>query len=395
MILSASRVITGDGKTVLEEHAVRVRDGKIRAVGPRRALIEAYPGEAAEHFENATLLPGLIDLHVHLGGWSGRPFDFRNNDFTLALVTARNARGVFRHGVTTLRDVASKNLLTSSLAAAVEDGVLEGPMPRMIPCGNGICMTGGHGSEFPGGGEEVDGPWELRKVIRRNIKQGCQWIKILTSRRTHTPEFSQEELNAAADECHRVGKKIAVHAGMQPAIQMCIDAGFDTIEHGSFLTVEQACQMREKGLSWVPTITPYHLHAAQLRNRCEEDPTPANRKAADIFRAYDDAYREHFKALYDTDVRVGAGTDLSIEREGTPVAMELRHMVNYGVTPLEAIRVATYNGAAILGLSDETGLIREGLDADLLIVDGDSSTDIAALTSVCRVYRAGVEAYRR
>ena len=128
-------------------------------------------------------------------------------------------------------------------------------------------MTGGHGHQD--GVEEADSPWGVRAAIRRQLRAGADWVKILTSNRGDIPEFTQEELDAAVDEAHRQGVKIAVHSGTQPSIQMCIDAGFDTIEHGTFLTEAQARQMAEKGIAWTPTITAYTYLYEQTKQMIE------------------------------------------------------------------------------------------------------------------------------
>lgn len=393
MILAAQRMISGDGATVLEGQAVLVRSGRIAQIAPLATLRAQNADEEVIRFEGCTLLPGLVDMHVHLGNWGNRPGDYRNNDYMHAYVAASNARSVLKDGVTTIRDASTKNKLTASLRDAAQNGWVEGPLPRIITCGNGLCMTGGHGSEIPDGGEEVDGPWAIRQAIRRNFKNGCDWIKVLTSSRAHIPEFTQEELDAAVDECHRRGRKIAVHSGVIPTIQMCIDAGFDTIEHGTYMTVEQAQQMKQKGLAWIPTITPYTRAAERAQERARLQPTSANLAACRAYTAAAEAYRKNFKALFDTGVLVGAGTDLSLdEGDGAPVAGELKYMVAYGITPMQAIQVGTSNGARILGLQEETGLLKEGLSADLLIVRGDPSQHIEALAQVEAVYRGGERA---
>ena len=155
-------------------------------------------------------------------------------------------------------------------------------------------MTGGHGSQMGEGEavEEIDSPWALRIAVRKRIKSGGRWVKLLTSHRTNTPEFTQEELNAAVDECHRLGGKIAVHAGTQPSIQMCIDAGVDTIEHGTFMSEEQAKQMVEKGIAWVPTVMVYSEAA---KDKAKKDPA-----SAAYYEGARTAYFENLKRQLDT-----------------------------------------------------------------------------------------------
>lgn len=392
-LLTADRLIIGDGKTILTGYSLFFKDRTIVEIGPTERLKEKYSMFPHINFDGCSLMPGLIDMHVHIGNWENRPTDYRDNQFSHAYVALKSARSVLKNGVTTVRDASTKNGLTASLRSAIETGIVEGPMPRLITCGVGICMTGGHGSEIPDGDTEVDGPWAIRKFIRNNFKNGCDWIKILTSSRAHIPEFTQEELDAAVDECHRRNRKIAVHSGVIPTIQMCIDAGFDTIEHGTYMTVEQGEQMRRQGQAWIPTIIPYTRAAEQAQKRLEENPCPENERLANIYSACACAYRERFKNIFDTGVMIGAGTDLSLDKgEGAPVARELAYMVAYGISPMEAIKIGTSNGAAILGLEQEIGLLHEGYKADLLIVRGNPADDIVALEKVEAVWRDGVRA---
>jgi len=376
MILAAERMITGDGKTVLKDTAAAVSEatGKILAIGRLEALEARYSG-AVYRYPGCTLLPGLIDLHVHLSAWGDKPFGYAGSDFSHAYITLRNARNAYRTGVTTIRSVADKNGLLASLVWAAENRVLDEPVPRIIPCGNGICMTGGHGSEFPDGGDIADGPWEVRRRVRKNLQDGAQWIKLLTSRREFIPEFTQEELDAAVDECHRRNRKIAVHSGVPVTIQMCIDAGVDTIEHGTFMSPEQARQMIEKNIAWTPTVMVYAESAKRTGNP--------------NYIASQKAYEENLKRYYDMGVLIGAGTDVPVDIHGVNTYLELEYMVKYGLTPLQAIQIGTQNGAKILDLGEETGTIAPGLAGDLLVVRGNPAERIEALREVEAVYQYG------
>lgn len=354
---------------------VFIKDGKIEKVAEQI-------DENADRIINAKgcyVMPGLIDLHVHISAWGDRPFGYAGNDFVHAYITLRNARRAYRNGVTTIRSVADKNGLVAGLVWAAENGILDEPVPRIIPCGNGICMTGGHGSEFPDGGDIADGPWELRKRIRKNIQDGAQWIKLLTSRREFVPEFTQEELDAAVDECHRRNRKIAVHSGVPVTIQQCIDAGVDTIEHGTFLSDEQALQMKEKGIAWVPTAMVYSTMAEAGEAR----------DGKNVYSASRDAYRDNLKRYHDYGVLIGAGTDVPVDVHGVNTYLELEYMVKYGLSPLEAIRVGTQNGARILGLSDRIGTVAKGLDGDLIVAEGNPAEDITALRNIRAVFQRG------
>lgn len=394
MIIAARHLITGDGKTVLENRAVLVgTDGKIQRIGEPSVLMREFPQEEVKDYGDATLLPGLCDMHVHLGYWYSQPDSFNYGPQLIMLYALQHAQAAFERGITSVRDMSSAHGVCKNLKLAAEKGFVT--IPRIIHTDTGICMTGGHAWEEV---EQVDGPWEVRKEIRKQIRDGAEWVKVLTTHRTHTPELTQEELDAAVDECHRRGIKCGVHAGTNPGIQMCIDAGFDTIEHATFMTLDHAKQMAEKGIAWTPTIMAYTL----LYDICKENiekhaGAPVNdpvmqkeMKDYQYFEPAYKAYRNHFKEFYDTGVTVIAGTDMVMYQSPLlPLARELQYMVEYGITPVQAIETATSNPAKVLGVEEDRGLVKEGLDADLLVVGGDLSKDITRLNDVKLVTLGG------
>ena len=394
MIIAARHLITGDGKTVLENRAVLVgTDGKIQRIGEPSVLMREFPQEEVKDYGDATLLPGLCDMHVHLGYWYSQPDSFNYGPQLIMLYALQHAQAAFERGITSVRDMSSAHGVCKNLKLAAEKGFVT--IPRITHTDTGICMTGGHAWEEV---EQVDGPWEVRKEIRKQIRDGAEWVKVLTTHRTHTPELTQEELDAAVDECHRRGIKCGVHAGTNPGIQMCIDAGFDTIEHATFMTLDHAKQMAEKGIAWTPTIMAYTL----LYDICKENiekhaGAPVNdpvmqkeMKDYQYFEPAYKAYRNHFKEFYDTGVTVIAGTDMVMYQSPLlPLARELQYMVEDGITPVQAIETATSNPAKVLGVEEDRGLVKEGLDADLLVVGGDLSKDITRLNDVKLVTLGG------
>ncbi len=394
MIIAARHLITGDGKTVLENRAVLVgTDGKIQRIGEPSVLMREFPQEEVKDYGDATLLPGLCDMHVHLGYWYSQPDSFNYGPQLIMLYALQHAQAAFERGITSVRDMSSAHGVCKNLKLAAEKGFVT--IPRITHTDTGICMTGGHAWEEV---EQVDGPWEVRKEIRKQIRDGAEWVKVLTTHRTHTPELTQGELDAAVDECHRRGIKCGVHAGTNPGIQMCIDAGFDTIEHATFMTLDHAKQMAEKGIAWTPTIMAYTL----LYDICKENiekhaGAPVNdpvmqkeMKDYQYFEPAYKAYRNHFKEFYDTGVTVIAGTDMVMYQSPLlPLARELQYMVEYGITPVQAIETATSNPAKVLGVEEDRGLVKEGLDADLLVVGGDLSKDITRLNDVKLVTLGG------
>jgi len=395
MILVADRIITGDGKTILENGAVCVLDGKIAAVGDAAGLRDKHPRMSVREYPGATIMPGLIDMHVHIGFWRSQSDARSFNDFKIAYLAADYVKKAFAKGVTTIRDVSSPKNLCASINYAAGKGYIEAP--RIISTDAAICFTGGHA--WAGGSIEADGPWAVRAAIRDNIKRGAQWVKIMASHRTDTPEFTREELEAAVDEAHRVGKKVAVHAGTQPSIQMCIDAGFDTIEHGTHMTIEQARQMAEKGLVWCPTIAAYtrtYEFILENMNKQDIDSTGSSFVADhDYFRDAATAYKDNFKKLYETGVKIVAGTDIIYNNSpATPIAWEMKYMAEYGMPPLEVIMAATKSGAETLSIGDITGEIAVGKQADIVVVAGNPLVDIGVMEHVTETYLAGKPVYQ-
>lgn len=398
MIICAKTIFTGDGKTVLKDAAVMLNEaGKIQKVGAKNEIIQAYPNEEVTDYGEATIFPGMFDMHCHLGYWYSQPDSFNYNDQMIMMYALQHAQAAFTKGITSVRDCYSPEGVCKTLKLAEEKGFIT--IPRITHVNAGMCMTGGHCWDEV---IEVDGPWAIRKEIRRQVRDGAEWVKILTSHRSHIPEYTQEELDAAVDECHRRGIKCVVHAGTHPSIQMCIDAGFDTIEHGTFLTVEQAQQMKEKGIAWTPTIMAYTYLYEVCKKNIEEgnadvfnDPVAA--KEQRDYAYYEPAfkaYRDNFKKLYDTGVTVCTGSDMVMYGSPVlPVQQELNYMVEYGITPVQAIQTATSNPAKVLGKDNELGLIQEGFIGDIAIVDGDLSEDIKNIYNIHTVYLNGKKVY--
>ena len=400
MILAAKWIITGDGETVLENAAVRIDEmGKIAQVGQPDELKKAWPDEEVKDYGEATILPGMCDMHCHLGYWYSQPDSFNYNDQMIMLYALQHAQAAFTKGITSVRDCYSPHGVCRSLKMAEDKGFIT--IPRITHVGEGMCMSGGHCWDEV---VQVDGPWEIRKEIRKQVRDGAEWVKLLSSHRSHIPEYTQEELDAAADECHRRGIKCVVHAGTHPTIQMCIDAGFDTIEHGTFLTVEQAQQMKEKGIAWTPTIFAYTYLYETCKKNIEEgnadvfsDPVAAKEQRDFAFYqpAYE-AYRDNFKKLYDTGVTVCTGSDMVMYGAPVlPVQQELTYMVKYGITPVQAIQTATANPAKVLGREEELGMIKEGLLADITVVDGNLSQDINCIFNTNTVFLGGKKVYEQ
>lgn len=399
MIYCGKHVLTGDGKTHLMDGAVVVNaEGVIQDVGLKAEMTAKYPSEEVKDYGDVTLLPGLCDMHVHFGYYYSQPDQGAFDDFMIAYYAQEQAKLALSLGITTVRDLSSPHNLCKQLRLAGEKGWVK--VPRIIHSDAGMCMTGGHG--YDDGIEQVDGEWEIRKEIRKQLRDGADWVKILTSGRVSFPEFTQEELNAAVDESHRVGVKCAVHAGLQPALQMAIDAGFDTIEHGTFLTYEQVQQMAANGQAWVPTMTAYTVLYEFCKEKLEAGYNKSDRIAAKAMKdmaffepAYN-AYKDNFKKFYDTGVTVCTGSDMVLYgAPPLPINREMELMVEYGITPIQAIETATSNPAKVLGLADTIGQLKAGLLADMIVVKGNVAEDITAVNDLVDVYMSGEKVYHR
>lgn len=395
-LLLADHVIIGDGEQVIDQAAVAVDEaGEVAFVGTKEEGCSKFPQAEVKSYEGCTILPGLIDLHVHIGYWWSKPDAAQYNDGMVALMAAKNLKEALSLGVTTIRDVAGPDGLCRTLKAARKKKYIVSP--RLFDVNQGIIMTGGHGWALKEGMREANGPWEVRTAIREQIKAGADWIKLMTSDRTPTPEFTQEELDAAVDETHRLGKPCCVHASLQPAIQMAIDAGFDTIEHATFMTVKQAKQMAEKGLVWVPTMITFFQIADYCRKALEHAPKTESavhehlKEQGAFFMESQKAYRENFAKLMETRVKIATGTDIVLDGFPiTPVADEITLMVELGMEPIKAIQAGTQNAAEVLRQGHRIGTLQAGYLADLLIVKGNPLKDITALQSVHEVFLEGV-----
>jgi imidazolonepropionase-like amidohydrolase len=384
----AARLYDGVSEQVVEDGAVVVEDGLIASVGETRAL---PPGVELVDLGDATLLPGLIDAHVHLV-WSAsaEPHEVveRESRALTAIRCAANAALHLGAGVTSVRDVGATDGLSIDIARAVELGLIPGP--RVVAAGRAITMTGGHGWFL---GREADGAEAVRHAVRSELKAGAECIKLMASGGVYghaeepgSPQLTVEELRAGVAEAHKAGRKVAAHAYSAEAINNALSAGVDSIEHGSFLDRATAERMREQGTYLVPTLSVYQA----MSDRGPElgSPDYIQRKTAEVLMAS----REAFRLALETGVPLAAGTDCGApgHPHGT-LPEELRVMVDAGATPLEALRYGTSAAAVVLGLAEEVGTLEPGKKADLLAVGGDPLRDVGALRDVRLVLRDGSE----
>lgn len=404
LLLKNARIIDGNGGTPIAEQSVLVRDGRIAEIAPAASV--PTPSKAIEvDLSGKTLLPGFIDCHVHILGnpdprLSPRMSNIPIRDATYlkgrSLLYAVNAcRETLQAGFTTIRDLGAPNevfALRDSLAAG------EHPGPRLLSAGMGITHTGGHGTEYSNDMAHVaDGTDEVLKAIRYQAVAGADAIKIIGGTRPAlSPPFrgragyTTEELIPGIEEAHRAGIKVAAHAHSHTeGIKNCIRAGVDSIEHGFPLDAAAADMMAERGTILCPTLS---VNPA-AQQAIEEGlwTYPGSEEQMKRMETY---ARETIELAKSAGVKIALGTDAAMPLvfHGDN-AHEFELMVEYGLTPMEAIVAGTRNAADNIGLLDEIGTIEVGKAADLVAVNGDPLTEISILRDAERietVMKAGV-----
>jgi imidazolonepropionase-like amidohydrolase len=383
-----ARLVDGRGGPPRDGMCVRVEGARIASV--ERAAGDPPPG--AFDLDGRTLMPGLIDAHAHVSSDVSRSPGFgpppelhgeepRRRELGW-FVLANTAAALLRAGVTTVRDVGSYDDEAVVLRQAIQLGLLEGP--RIRSCGRIISATSPGGAIFGSMYREADGPWDMRKAVREQLRRGADFVKVMAtgarSVEREDPEPAQvtrEEMAALVDEARRLGVRVAAHAEGLAGARLAIEEGVDTIEHGLSLHREPALleRMAERGIALVPTLSTFH----DLAERFTDQFAPALVEQAK--RQLDEAYRTLVAAR-------AAGVSLAMGSDSGPPganALELVRMVDGGLTPLEGVVAATSAAAAAVGLPD-AGTVEPGKRADLLVVDGDVTADLRALCDPARIH---------
>ncbi len=386
------RLIDGTGSKAKDRAALWVEGGRVKEVIlPGEGVPE---GVAVVDLGDRTIVPGLIDMHVHVDYWYGQPniMEYMEGEGLAALLAARNVRSSLEKGVTTVRDLSSGTGL--KLRRAIELGYIPGS--RIFTSAKGICMTGGHGYECSDSVVQADGAEAIRKAVREQVRAGADLIKILTSHRSETPEYRQEELDAGVDEAHRLGFRVACHAAIMPAAKMAIMAGVDTIEHGTHLTNECRELMAERGTFLIPTMIAYHSGGVAARkakaNPGAVDPFKRSlvMRYADWWIATDDMLESQFRKAAAAGIKIAVGTDMVMaDMDFCPMHTEMEMMVRFGYGEMNTICAATRVAAEALGKDDILGTLEPGKLADFVVIDGDPLQDITALRNVHTVVKEG------
>ena len=383
-ILSNARVIDGAGQVFTDRFLV-IEDGTIAGIRPMTDFPDTPDGEVLD-VSGRTVMPGMIDCHVHLSiDGDADPIGQVVGDTAAmsALRMARNAARTLAAGVTTVRDLGAKDHIDISFRRALDQGVATSS-PRLVLSGQPVTMTGGHCWQF---GRQADGVDDARRAAREQIRAGADCIKLMATGGILTQgneigaaQLEEAEMRAAIEEADKAGKLTAVHAHGASGIKNGVRAGVQSVEHAYFLDDDGIDLMLKRDVWLVPTAVAVDL---VVKNGIESGiPADVVEKAEEAI----ESQRATCRKALGSGVRIAMGTDA-----GTPYnrhgenAQELVALVSLGMSPMDAIRATTIRGAELLGMADRLGSLEVGKTADIVVVDGDPLEDISVLCAPERI----------
>lgn len=400
LVIHAGTLLAVPGKKPTTEQTLVVKDGRISEVLPGYRTLDGFGEDAklvdlSEHF----VMPGLMDMHVHLQGELGPDQDIHKLKFSNELVQMRSlmfAQRTLDAGFTTLRDLGSTPQEIYALRDAIERGWIKGP--RIVAAGR-VTITGGHADvsgvkhelmpSFPKG-EVCDGPYDCRRAAREVIKYGADLVKItstggvLTDRNTGTgQQMEMDELKEVVRAAQRMGRKVASHAHAEAGIVAALEAGVDSIEHGTYTGPEAIKLFKSTGAYLVPTLLAGHTVKEMAQTSDFMSPA-IKEKAIRVGNEMQDNFGKAYKA----GVKVAFGTDSGVSAHGTN-AQEALLMRDAGMTPMDILGAATVNAADLIDMSDSLGTLEPGKHADLIALDGSPLDDIEELLDVDFVMKGG------
>ncbi|HKJ18653.1 MAG TPA: amidohydrolase family protein [Xanthomonadales bacterium] len=402
LVIHAGEVLAVPGEKPLKQQSIIIREGRIERVESGYvAAEEVDPQARAVDLKDKFVLPGLMDMHVHLLGELGRNSRMNLLSDTTSMSAMKGAyyaNITLQAGFTTVRDLGGNPEAIYALRDAVARGLVPGP--RIFAAGSAIAATGGHG-DIDGVKPELlrlwtpeticDGADECRKVTRNAIKMGADWIKITATGGVLSDtgtginlQMTDEELAEIVGTAHSLGVKVAAHAHGVDGILAALRAGVDSIDHGTFTNDEAIKLFKQTGAYLVPTLSPgVKVPATMEGNPFFTDDIKAKAYAASA------ASLNAFRGAQEAGVRIAFGTDSAVTPHGEN-ADEFEMMVNAGMSPADAIRSATMTTAELLGVEEDLGSIEAGKLADLIAVSGSPLEDVTELTRVTFVMKEGV-----
>jgi imidazolonepropionase-like amidohydrolase len=392
----AAQMIDPVSGTTVKNAVVLIEGDRVKAAGANLAV---PAGTEVIDLGSSTLLPGLIDMHAHVTSQpSGNYYvdRFRRSPIDEAVLAHVYAKRTLDAGFTTIRDLGAGEYVDIALRNAIDRGDIPGP--RIVAASLPISATGGHGDlngfspylRFEGFSDIADGVDEIRKAVRTRVKYGADMIKLLATagvlseeESVGAPQFSQEEMNVAVEEAAMWGRKVAAHAHGAEGIKRAIKAGVASIEHASFIDDEGIRLAKERGTYLVMDIYNDDYILAEYGRLGYPE------KIIEKERAVGRTQRENFRKSAQAGVKMAYGTDAGVYPHGWN-AKQFAKMVEWGMTPMQAIQAATVNAADLLGQSDRVGSLQPGRYADLVAVKGDPLKNISELERIQFVMKGGV-----
>jgi imidazolonepropionase-like amidohydrolase len=398
-VIKAGALIDGRSAEVKRNQTIVIRGNRIESVGEN---VATPAGARVIDLSTKTVLPGLIDTHTHIflqgedpaaGGYDiqllNYPFAYRVARATVAV------RRALEQGFTTIRDVETEGAGYGDVGVkrAIDEGYIPGP--RMFVVTRAISTTGGYNLEgyapeidVPKGAQLIDGPVQARKAAREQLDHGADWLKVYMTHRSwldksgnlvSQPTLTLDEIRAITDEAHGWKKKVACHAYGGEGLRRALDGGCDSIEHGLDLDDASVAQMVKQGTWLVPTLSVYYDHNGPAD-------TPSGQRDRKRVAVHGPSFQKAMKA----GVKIAFGTDAGGLSWDDPIAQEFGRMVEFGMSPMDAIRAATSRAAELLDMTGDLGIIAPGAYADVIAVTGEPSRDVSVLKNVSFVMKDGV-----